>query len=682
MDPTVLAKEYNLDATEQGDLRDGIDRLPFLSAPMSGFTDHLLTIVQGSHIKPTKRAPGAQPEPLQEALDSCADAKITADHLRAMGLQTNKTPYGSSVPVNARNSPFKPATHGQWQFSKLNVIDKFGQALTIVDQSPKKFTDPDPTVYPCVSDYFAVDRVQVSHNNQPSVLEYNSILGEPDNTRCRFVQVPPTLNQACRLNTTFVIPDEKNRGLWREAAVDHENPVWGWVVVNYADYGIQLFLADGTFYREVRVNPSDTTGSGGSSVSPPWAPFDPPSQFNPNQVTQLDKLVQQLVNRGPKGDYAYLFAIANMINNSILNMPHLPNSYAGFLPGLVGKPLALVNLGISLELGQPPLKSQSNVVSAPGGHRREEPTLDTYGFPVKIGDGKRAFDGLVGYFPSTLDTKGNVDLDLSRLYTYFPMQQPPIPPPTPPIHVNISEMNIATEPTTGTDPTIPIGPDNYPTVTPFYIPTAPDDTWDPLSGTLPPAPSAPTSLDDFILLRNKQLKVFGAVMDPFSPIHFYSGSIVPVVSLKLPDSTLGDAMSRMTAFIRAGPVLVTQDVPINLDTAAVLRASYTLDGSSNNSSASANGTAGASVPSETPPPAVQVGGLGGKGREKWRWLQPYWADPVPDSPSARIETTGKITQYNALPLTFSSTKPRLEGGPYTALEGYLQLAEPIVKPTF
>ena len=44
----------------------------------------------------------------------------------------SKTPFASSIDIPTdvtRYNPFKPCTHGHFRFTKLNVIDKFGQII-------------------------------------------------------------------------------------------------------------------------------------------------------------------------------------------------------------------------------------------------------------------------------------------------------------------------------------------------------------------------------------------------------------------------------------------------------------------------------------------------------------------------------------------------------------------------
>ena len=161
-----------------------------------------------------------------------------------------------------------------------------------------------------------------------------------------------------------------------------------------AEQGLQIFLADGTFYREVRFG-----GSSGTETTAKWLPYDPPSTLP--STSQLDFLIQQLANT------TYLSAFVDMILQSTLsNQVAAPDSYAAFSSAIIGKPLALVNIGYSLELAGAENINWSTVntqgpdlhLLQPDGSSFASGAAGGYTFPVKIGDVDRTFDGLVGYF--------------------------------------------------------------------------------------------------------------------------------------------------------------------------------------------------------------------------------------------------------------------------------------------
>jgi hypothetical protein len=236
-------------------------------------------------------------------------------------------------------------------------------------------------------------------------------------------------------------------------------------VINYADNGLQIFLPDETFDVEVRPG-----GKAGTNAGFKWLPFRPPSAsvtkvMNRN-ITQLGSLIDLLAT---PIDSSYIQGLFDMINQSLDdNQSHAPKSYATFSSAIVGKPLALVNAGWSLELAGPeninwsttnktfpertpldPSKQPPKVsMGSEDGSGSQLPINSSAGyiFPVKLGDAERSFDGLVGYFPLTgagLGTggpasqipppvpakgaKGMVqsDLDLRTLYTFFTETLPP-----------------------------------------------------------------------------------------------------------------------------------------------------------------------------------------------------------------------------------------------------------------
>jgi hypothetical protein len=65
---------------------------------------------------------------------------------------------------------------------------------------------------------------------------------------CPYAQLSPAINQAARINASFLIQDvipspaatmpkpNPTYSPWREAT-DYENPIWGWLIINYADNG-------------------------------------------------------------------------------------------------------------------------------------------------------------------------------------------------------------------------------------------------------------------------------------------------------------------------------------------------------------------------------------------------------------------------------------------------------------
>ena len=107
-------------------------------------------------------------------------------------------------PVGLTHNPFRPVTHGQFRFTKLNIIDKFGQIVRGVEPYTD-FTNSSnlvgPTaspLFPCLGDFYSVEQ---NDDGKAKI-----VLPRTD-TKCNFVQLPPTINQDARINAIFLKED-------------------------------------------------------------------------------------------------------------------------------------------------------------------------------------------------------------------------------------------------------------------------------------------------------------------------------------------------------------------------------------------------------------------------------------------------------------------------------------------
>jgi hypothetical protein len=117
---------------------------------------------------------------------------------------------------------FKPATHGQFRLTKVNIIAKFGQVVHAVDPTvPAEAAEPLP--------------------DKPLVA--NAVLLDGPG-KCEFVQLPPHINQPARINAHFVRVF-KDRSLSTKPLYQRlpeaESPVWGLIVVNFPNNGLKVF---------------------------------------------------------------------------------------------------------------------------------------------------------------------------------------------------------------------------------------------------------------------------------------------------------------------------------------------------------------------------------------------------------------------------------------------------------
>lgn len=647
--------DFPLTQAQIDEVKSNVSKLNFISAPLDGLTQHLLTRYMGTHVTPNVRVQGKKIVPLQDAVDSSDAIKFGPDGMALMDAQVNVTPYGNLStfdPSIYTGVPFKGVTHGQMMLTKLNIVDKFGQAICVPPPHPQRRVDtvpatPPPAVYPCLSDYLTPDVITVKDpatGNQRQVL--NTIYGEPDEVKtsewplCRFIQLTPSINQEARINATFLTrTDSKTYPFWRETIDDvPESPIFGWIVINYQDYGLQFFLPDGTFYREVRVG-----GPTGSNAGRKWLPFNPPD--TPSTGTaQLDELIALLIDPHDT-QAAFLQGFFDMINSAIKTMPYPPSDYSAFANSLVGKPLALVNVGWSLELSSPALETQNTLGNLPTDVAAE---LAQYSFPFKIGDADRPFDGVVGYWHT--DNTLNGATNWNELFTYFP--------------------------SAATSKTISIQPHNFPTLSPTYIDPSVDAGY-PVAGI-----TNPRKFSSYTEARTAQYNITTMLIDPYTPLHAYS-PILPIKSLALPNWTVQKAFTCMTAFFRLGPSLLSKDVPTEYDKKTPLNADSWFKAQEVSNPPSTDlvakpavpvtipgtdsGTTNQATSAPAPVPAIRLPISGKKGL--WQWLQPY----------ETVESGQRVTRYNALGVEQEDSRIRRDPAPYTFVEGYLQLARPLLK---
>ena len=493
LDETIPPTEH--DPKPRDTIIDAVRKMDFLSTAMSGLTDQLITRMQGTHATPLAFQPGVKEAIIPQAILSKATSiSMTRNDFLTMDSGSTTTPFASLVPVLAdtsKYSPFKPVTHGQFRFTKFNIIDKFGQMVQGIKLTNDLLTDgksmnddrnhiSHTPLFPCLSENYSLESF-----SQPDGLKglANAVLRRADGL-CSFVQLPPSINQPARVNADFVTAVVPGSSQFRRLE-DNENPCKGYLVINYANASFQVFTTLGQFVREYSVR-------NGKVASLPFAP-------NAQLSADLDPLLQTLLKNFTNS--SYLVDLFENISTTVEAVQANPSHAAESMLSILGRPLALVTFGVSLELEGPPLSNDSTIkLSKPA-----QPTdsVTGYDFAIKLGDRDNVFDGMYGFF--TGQSNGSFDMD--TFYSYHDPDPQKQPQPT--------------------------------TLKPFYI--------DPVA-------------DDYAVQRNLQYKTFAALVDPFTPLHCYT-ALLPIKQLVIPPWALQDGVSRIASFFKIGPILSPVDVP-------------------------------------------------------------------------------------------------------------------------
>ncbi|KAI1364147.1 hypothetical protein F5Y08DRAFT_307599 [Xylaria arbuscula] len=372
--------------------------------------------------------------------------------------------------------------------------------------------------------------------------------------------LPSSYSHSLRLNASFLKHNTNGLGdipvnsrfcstIWREVT-EWENPVWGWVLINFVNRGIQLFLQDGTFYHEMRFS-----SQSGAPKSPTWLPFSSDGEAaRTSECYQLHALARKL------SDPRYFEGFWYMITRAEESSAEAPSVLAQSLNSAVGRPFALVNMGWSLELGDPP--AVSRMINSEGAELDPVSATESQKqydkVPVRLGSGNCLRDGLIGYFETSDTASGELNLDCIRTF-FAPKDKDMVP-----LKLLTANEHVHFSPFQGS----------------------------PCSSTIP-------SIDhdhkrELVDSRSESMSIFAAIIDPFIPVRSYSS--------KLPQWTWEKALNGITSYVHLGPLLVpVSGVPSYAEDLVGL----------------AKGNTG-----DTPRQNL-VPSFSGNSDSEWNWLQPY-----------------------------------------------------------
>ncbi|WQF90328.1 hypothetical protein CDEST_15342 [Colletotrichum destructivum] len=326
-------------------------------------------------------------------------------------------------------------------------------------------------------------------------------------------------------------------------------------MVNNLDKSLLIFNAEGLFVREFCLLPDS------HSVA---APSPPPEVHGGKPTTRsLIALVENLLS------FPYALGMLTMLEAAYQDTSSNTAEYADFLPAGFGRALCLADFGCSIELAHPPLENQSKQYPQP-----PEMALESYKFPVGLGNADAGFNGLAGYFNTIRD------LQMKDIYSAFGDERSP-DSDAPGPHAN---------------PVLRSPPSPL-ELTPYHI------------------SALDTVVGFFAAAHQAKLQLRGVILDPMRSLHLYTGGLFPMKEVALPRWAVGSAMKEMHAFFFAGPILVPHLPPPN-----DMRATTT----------TANTTAPSSEADQLPLNRSSMVEMPVSGLEDWSWWQAR-ATAVPSS---------------------------------------------------
>ena len=152
------------------------------------------------------------------------------------------------------------------------------------------------------------------------------------------MQLPPAINQAARVNADYLLSNGVGADLatpWRPVE-DWESPVLGWFVMNFANQSLQVFSQTGDFVREYRVQDGQIL----TRLFPAHQLSSTLSPQMPNLLSKIDACPN------------YLSSVVTTLSTAAESIEESPTHQAESMASILGRPIALFNFGISLELAE------------------------------------------------------------------------------------------------------------------------------------------------------------------------------------------------------------------------------------------------------------------------------------------------------------------------------------------
>ena len=282
--------------------------------------------------------------------------------------------YNDLSPKNL--AAYNPIRAGYLEINKIRLVDVFGQCRSI---------------------------------ENPTVILPQRLQQQPGSNR---ILLPPRLVQPSRLlfrwlSAAHVRPVEMH-------SHPDTSPICGWVVSNCLDDSLMIYSRDGTFLGSIREG-SDPQADHPQWESAPGVPTPQPMDLSLRNIpdTELRRFVAGFLSDSRDNFRIFQEKIERVL--LIIEPQNEPQQDA--LAVLMGRPLALVQAMLGLELKGPPacrLDEDSYAQYLLRG-RLADDNYPAVQFPIRLGDLSSGNDGLVGYFQA--NASGRIFYNLSTFHS-------------------------------------------------------------------------------------------------------------------------------------------------------------------------------------------------------------------------------------------------------------------------